>query len=819
MLASAASFPAFAQASGAPAPAPETAQQPVDEGSEPIDDMLGEESEEAIVVVGQRARGSVIGDIPPENSLGSRDIRATGATSIQELLDAIAPQIGSARGRGGEAPVLLVNGRRISGFRELRDIPPEAIERVDILPEEVALKYGYRADQRVVNFVLRRRFNSTAARADGEAATEGGYQAGLGDLTRFSIRGDTRTTLNLHAEANGRLDEDEREIDLQDIAGFDTRPFRSLTGSRQLVRGTGTISRTILGDVGATVNAELEHSQGKSGLGFEEIPLLRDSSSDSAHLGLALNKDSGRWKYSLTGNADWTRSVTTSDRDADITDRSRSTTTSGDLTGTASGPLFTLPAGRANVTAKVSLDTTDRDNQRRVNNISASNSLGRDRADGSLNLDVPILKDSAIGRLGANANAEVEHLSDFGTLITIGAGFNWTPVDRLKLIASWTREEGAPSMQQLGDPILDTPDTRVFDFTTGETVLVTAISGGNPALQADRRNVWKLGANYKPFEDKDLRLRADFVHEVIKDPVSSFPGPSEALEEAFPDRFVRDESDMLLAVDLRPVNFEESRRDTLRWGFDFSKPLKSARPSQAQIDQLRARFRPPAGSAPALSAPPPGGGASPPEAGQRVGGAGGAGGVGGGRGFGGRGGGFFGGGRDRGRLTFSLTHTINLTDESIIGPGLKLDYLNGDALNNFGGRPRHEVEAQAGWSNDGLGARLSGNWRSGTEVEGGANGDLEFSPLATVDLRLFANLGERFDLVSKHPWLIGSSVRLEVDNLLDSKPKVRDAFGDVPFSYQQDLLDPIGRTVTISFRKLFLPQRFRARSSASSTTR
>ena len=30
-------------------------------------------------------------------------------------------------GRGGERPVLLLNGQRISGFRELRDIPTEAI--------------------------------------------------------------------------------------------------------------------------------------------------------------------------------------------------------------------------------------------------------------------------------------------------------------------------------------------------------------------------------------------------------------------------------------------------------------------------------------------------------------------------------------------------------------------------------------------------------------------------------------------------------------------------------------------------------------------
>ena len=179
----------------------------------------------------------------------------------------------------------------------------------------------------------------------------------------------------------------------------------------------------------------------------------------------------------------------------------------------------------------------------------------------------------------------------------------------------------------------------------------------------------------------------------------------------------------------------------------------------------------------------------------------------------------FGGGPNRGRLTLSLTHMVNLVDEARIGPGLELDYLDGDAVGSSGGRPRHQVEMQGGFANNGLGARLSGNWRSGTRVEGSDNGDLRFSPLATVDLRLFANLGERFDLVARHPWLIGSSVRFEVENLFDAKPKVRDAFGDVPFSYQQDLLDPLGRTVTLSFRKLFLPQRFRARSRASDTTR
>ena len=188
--------------------------------------------------------------------------------------------------------------------------------------------------------------------------------------------------------------------------------------------------------------------------------------------------------------------------------------------------------------------------------------------------------------------------------------------------------------------------------------------------------------------------------------------------------------------------------------------------------------------------------------------------------FGGGGGGFgrFGGGRQGGRLQFSLTHTVNLVDEVTIRDGLpKLDYLNGDAVGSTGGRSRHQVEAQGGYFNNGLGARVSANWRSGTRVDSSTGDDLHFSPLATFDLRLFANLGERFDLVSKHPWLRGSSVRLEVSNLFDSKPQVRNSAGDVPSSYQPDLLDPLGRTVSVSIRKLFLPPRsfFRRQASQS----
>ena len=776
--------------------------------SAPADvDEMGDEEE--IVVHGAKPRGSVIGDIPPEKTYDARDVRATGASNINELLDALAPEIGSARGRGGGAPVLLLNGQRISSFRELRDIPTEAIQRVEILPEEVALKYGYRADQRVVNIVLRQRFRSTTALASANVATDGGYLGGTGDVTRLLIQRNGRTTLNVHAQGNGMLTEAERNIRLEPGA-TDDREFRSLIGTKRDVRGTATFNRNILGNVSATANAELEHTTGRSLIGPDETlvdALTRNTKTDSAHAGTALNWEKAKWHFNVTGNLDYDRSLTLTDPSdpAFSRNRARSVSTAGDLTGTANGALFQLPAGNAATTLKLGVNHQHLDSESRSRDIETPSSLGRTTGQAAISLDLPISRRGrafqALGNLTLNANAEVDRISDFGTLTTIGAGANFSPVDRLNFITSWTREEGAPTINQLGDPLLVTPGTRVFDFTRDETALVIATTGGNRDLVADRRNVWKVGGNWQPSSKIDLRLRADYVHQTIDNPTASVT-ITPTIEQAFPERFIRgapapgETVGPLLAVDLRPINFDRSRRDTLRVGFDFSKPLKSRRPSQAVIDQLRSQlgFGGRRGGQGA-SGPPSG---SPPEGGGR------------GRGFGGRGGGgggfFGGGGGNRGRIQFSLTDTITFVDKVIIGPGLpEIDYLHGDAAGSSGGTPRHQVQAQAGYFNNGLGARLGANWRSGTNVNSLNGDDLHFSPLSTFDLRLFANPGDIPDMVVKHPWLRGTQVRFEVNNIFNSRPKVHDAAGEVPLNYQPDLLDPLGRTIMISFRKLFLP--------------
>jgi hypothetical protein len=770
----------------------------------------------------------VIGDIPPEIQLDARDVRALGAGSIAEVLEALAPQTQSGRGRGEGRPVLLLNGRRISGFQEIRNIPPEAIQRIDILPEEVALRYGYRADQRVVNFVLRRRFRAITAEADYGIATEGGRDSYEIDLNLLRIDRAGRWELDAEYEHEAPLFESERDLDT------DLGAFRTLLPKRDTLSLGGTLNRTIFNDVSATVNATFDATDSESqfGLAFPDAPrpLTRETDSRNGHLGVALNGNIEPWRWSFTGNYDRGNTVTTTDRrdQFGLTDRTETNSETANAELVANGSIFDLPAGDVSTTLRTGIERLGLESESTRTGLAVASDLSRTRGNLQANIDLPIASRrndvlAAIGNLSVNFNGEVEQLSDFGTLTTIGYGLNWSPISQVTLIASVTEEEGAPSIQQLGNPVLQTPNVRVFDFTRGETVDITRIEGGNPDLLADDRRVFKLGLNVRPASEMDLSLTANYTNTRTRGAIASFPTATPEIEAAFPDRFMRGGDGQLLRIDSRPVNFERTNREELRWGINFSKPIASARPPRGAFPERGRQRRGEAGGGSVPeggAAPTSSGGATAPLPTAQQGTAqaeGRQGGPGGGRGFGGRGGGGgaggFGGGRfgggQGGRLQFGLYHTWRLRDEILIRGGVPvLDLLGGSAAGNRGGRPRHEIEGQAGIFKNGFGARVTANWQSGTSVSGVPNAggatssDLAFSDVATVNLRLFANLGEQ-GWVTRNPWLRGTRITLSVDNVFNTRPEVRDAAGLTPLGYRPDELDPLGRTIRLSIRKLF----------------
>ncbi|MGZ9098903.1 MAG: TonB-dependent receptor plug domain-containing protein, partial [Brevundimonas sp.] len=207
----------------APTPAPSPPQQqrppaPVQEPAVPAQEPApaAASDEEAyeldeVVATSARPRGSVNSDIPPDITLTPEQIQAYGASNIAELLTYLEPLTRSSRGRADGQPVFLVNGRRISGFREIQGLPPEAIERMEILPEEVALEYGYAADQRVVNFVLKDNFRSLTAEVSGRGPVQGGRTTTEIEGNTLNISGPTRWSLDAEYERSSPLFESERD--------------------------------------------------------------------------------------------------------------------------------------------------------------------------------------------------------------------------------------------------------------------------------------------------------------------------------------------------------------------------------------------------------------------------------------------------------------------------------------------------------------------------------------------------------------------------------------------------------------------------------
>ena len=925
-MATAAPVAMAAQTFPAPAPGTPPPASQDDGGDVPVDDMADAEE---VVVTGQ-LRGAVQGDVKPEVVLNPADIRAYGVGSLAELLTELEPQTRSGRGRDGGAPVLLLSGRRISGFAEIRDIPPEAIERIDILPEEAALKLGYRADQRVVNIVLRRRFRSITGEIDATFATAGGRSGQDLEFSLLRINRDGRINIDVEYERDTRLLESERdvitstpsspfdrignvtgllpggEIDpaLSALAGrvvtvtgapdaaangavplngflaaandpntTDLSPYRTLQPATESLTINTVISRNI-GKIAATANFRLEQNQSESWLGLPSAsltlpganpfspftadtrlfryydqfaPLERSSNSRTLHGGFSLNGDiSPRWRWSVTGNWDRVESRTLTDTGVDTaflqsrldandpgfnpfgpipadavfirpSDRAKSVSSVGSIDALVAGPIAKLPAGDISTSIRATGRTSDLASESLRSGVFSSADIGRDTGAVQANIDLPIASRSravlkGLGNLSLNGNVEVEELSDFGTLVTYGYGVNWSPIEQLRLIASFTEEEGAPSAQQLGNPVVATPNVRVFDFVRGETVDITRIDGGNANLIADNRSVMKLGLNLRPLKDTDLTLNVDYNKSTIRNPIAAFPTATAEIEAAFPDRFVRDGSGTLIRIDNRPVNFLRSEREQIRWGLNFSKAISSplARKAAEEFQAQRAARQAAREAAEARGEAPPTGERGPgervPGEGPRRSGEGGRqGGPGGFRGFGGGGpgGGGPGGG---GRLQIGVFHTVALTDKITIRDGLpELDLLNGSATGSRGGSPRHQVELRAGVTRDGIGFRVNADWQSATTVRGGAasTDELRFDDFATVNLRLFASLGPQFKFVRENRWLTGTRVTLSVDNIFDNRLKVTDATGGTPLSYQPALLDPLGRTVRISVRKLF----------------
>lgn len=743
--------------------------------------------------------GDTEGLIEPELELDEEAIRTLGANTLGELLSKLAPVLANARGRSDQPPVILINGQRSTG--NMSDIPTEAILRIAPLREEEALAHGYRADQLVLNVVLKKRFNATTVTNEGQWLAQGGRASTDQLLNLFKVQGEGRTLASVRYHWDSPLFEDERgavrtpvaggsEALADQVVGGDLTASRTLLPRIEQAKLDVTHTRPLRGGAIATIGGDVQIGSSASFRGLPAValdppgdldvyryidaPEALKVRNDTRKVGLVAGL-SGRkthWRWNLDGGVDRSESASRIGRGLDTTalraavaagevdptaairddliryaprDTADSVATSAKLDMTLNGTVAGLPAGRMRATVRVGADHRQFDSESVRSGVRVEQVLTRDRGTLQASLDAPLVSGAGalafLGKLSVNANGQYEQFSDIGGLLTAGGGMNWTPIKGLNISADYSWEEGEPTPQQLNNPVQQTAITPVYDYATGQTAFVTLTSGGNPNLRPDSRQLIKLGVNYKPFETRDLRLSTNYVRTRIDDPIAGFPSASADLEAAFPSRFTRDAQGRLTAIDTRSVNFAHADTEDLR----------------SRVTYVRR-----------WGGPKPGIGPN--------------------------------------SMFIALNDRWRLRDEVTIREGMApLDKLKGASLGQFNASPRHEINLSFNVGVPGYTFTAAGFWRTPTRVDGGARGqDLRFSTPPVLILMGTVDLGANKVLAEHRPWLKGTKLTLNIENVFDSYMHVRDSQGRTPENYQEALVKTAGgRGVRMSLRKQF----------------
>lgn len=857
-----AATPAFAQTTE---PAPPAEGSAVEKASGDVDAQADEGravSGDEILVVATRYQGQVDAPQAPIATFDEAEIQALGATSIGDLLTKVSPQTGSGRGRGGAGggfPLILVNGQRITNFREMRNYPPEAIKRVEILPEEVALRYGSPPNTRVVNLILKDNFSSRRIEVGYSLPTRGGFASWSTEATLLKIKKLNRFTITASATDTSPLFEEERDV-LQSASSTPTvasdpspAANRSLIGDSRTF-GLNTAWTKGLGKDGmkgsVTLSGEANRSDSRSFSGLNAVlltapggatalrtlpdPLERVNRTTSVSAGAGYSASFGRWQFAATVDGNHSESRTLIDRRADtsslVTAASAGTLP---ITGilptlspaaqdlalnnserieslvTISGRPMRVPGGPVSLTFKGGLTWIDFDSldQR---STAGPVSLNRFRVQGGVNLAVPLTSrrenfGAKAGDITLNFSVNWSHLSDVGMVNDWSTGVTWAPTEKLNLQASYIVNQEAPTISQLGNPVTQTFNVPVYDFSTGQTSLVTLTGGGNPLLKREQQRDIKLSATWTlPFLQNSNML-VEWFRNRSTDVTASFPLLTPAIEAAYPSRVTRDGTGRLIGIDQRPITFAKQNSSKLRWGFNLSGGLGKQPDANGMMPGAAPRGgapgpRPAGAGAPPPAAPPVAAGALPaprPAGGPPRGGGG-----------GGRGGGFMGammgGGGPPGRWSLGVYHTVQFENVITVSPtGPVLDQLNGQALSGSGS-PRHSLEFNGGVFYKGFGSFFQGSWIAPTTLESSGlpgTSDLRFGSNTNVTLVLFAEFSVMPKLTKTVPFLKGAQLSLRFENLFDTVQTVTDGTGTVPISYQRSYLDPRGRVISLGFRK------------------
>ncbi|MFB9914548.1 TonB-dependent receptor [Gluconobacter kanchanaburiensis] len=815
--------------------------------------------DEKIVVKGHRPAGAVLGDAKPIMQIQADEIRSYGVDTVADLLTAISPETRSGRGATGNSPVVLLNGKRISGMQEVNDLPFEAISRVEIFTEEEALRYGYPADERVVNIITVKNFRAVRMRAYGSTSTDGGGDDGVLGASFTKITGDRRINLSARYEAQARLLDSDRGV---------TPPSAS-----SLYANDGNIASSTGGSIDPSLDALVGQSVTSAGvpsLTSGQIPTLQDFTTYANAPHVSSNASS----YSLQPRThDLTLNGVYADQIfKDVATSFNASYTHSDsesLQGPARG-ILTVPAG--NPYSPFSRDTLLYRDYTSVSPLQQRSHTDTVHAGVNFNGDVGSWKWNSTGsfdRSTTSTNSQTGlDLSAAQTALTDGAA-DFDPFSALD--RSWLNSRLVNYGHTTGTTgkITGLMSGSLFSLPAGDVSTSIAPAGTLTEQNATSVSQGKFQKTHISRDVGTLQINGDIPIANARKHVLSFLGKLDgnvngAISQVshfgtlgtigggvtwepvswiqFP-LSVTDRTEAPDATDLvaprietpnvttydyvtgRSVqvttisggnrNLHAADRHEVSIGTIISPTFLDG--ARLHVNYVRDRNHNPVVSLPTATAAIEG---AFPDRYQRN-----SDGVldvvdlrpvnalmekrnewnatfSFSRPLGKSPSGKDGHKHSGGRYYIVLTQVWRLKDTVQLRSGVSpIDLLNGGTIGGTGGQPRHEVELQSGFFRNGFGFRLVTKWQSATSTLASTHAkSLFFSDLATVDTTAFADLGEIPGWQNRN-WARNFRIMVSASNLFNTRIRARNGAGVTPAGYEPAFLDPLGRTVSISIRK------------------
>ena len=278
----------------------------------------------------------------------------------------------------------------------------------------------------------------------------------------------------------------------------------------------------------------------------------------------------------------------------------------------ATGPLFTLPAGK--LQAAVGIDWREEtflfngDQRANLNSsdalifnapfdnaLATAGPLKRTIKAAFVELQIPLLKG-----LDLNAAGRIDQYTGFGSSKNPKLTLRWAPTDKFLVRSAYSTGFRVPTFKQMFDPVTESPlaATGLIDPGTGQLIqpnTVTTLFGGKSDLQPEDADMYSAGFVVQPF--RNISANVDWWQVNRTGTIQSF-GTTQMLANyaVFQDRFQRRPDGTIQRIDTRWVNAGATTTKGIEIGIkgdtDFGKGKLSASFDLSYLLNKKSKFLP-----------------------------------------------------------------------------------------------------------------------------------------------------------------------------------------------------------------------------------